>query len=155
MNIQTWMKTFAAALKQDATISAFCQFHFSKALTVQVNQSVKNPPAIASCPIVILTSAGRGTTEDGEIKSRGVRLGICIQADDDSTTDENGIGYIPGCDLIDELAELVEKFIVRYRDLSGKSITSMPQPGPEDVIDQDIFKAWLALVVQLDSDYND
>ena len=154
MNIQQWMKSFAAALKQDATIAAFCQLHFSKSLTVQVNQSVKNPPAVASCPIVILTSAGRGTTDDGVLKTRGVRLGICIQAEDDSATNSDGISCIPGCDLLDELTDLIEKFIVRYRESTGSCIHSAPQSGPEDMIDQDIFKSWLSIGVQLDSDYN-
>lgn len=154
MNIQTWMKAFAAALKLDASIESFCQLHFHKSLTAQVNQSVKNPPAVSSCPIVILTSAGRGTSDDGNLKIRQVRLGICLQAEDDSTTDTNGVGYIPGCDRLDELADLIEKFIIRYREASGQAINSTPQSGPEDVIDQDIFKTWLTFAVQLDSDYN-
>ena len=155
MNIQDFMREFGKCLKLDAEIESFCRRNFEKSITIQVNQTVKNPLSSSVIPIIILTTYGRGTTDDGELKTRGIRLEIVIPGDDYLQQDEYGVYYVPGMELLETLIELVEKFIVRFRTISGKGIASMPQSGPEDTIDQGILKAGLTLVVQLDSDYND
>ena len=151
LGIQEFMIDFAKCLKLDAAIQAYCQSRFGKALAVRVNQGPKNPPTTAECPLVILAAVGRGTSEDGHLKDRQIRLGISILADDDDAT-ADGITYIPGFDDLDGLADLIEKFIVTY-ETTGAAMHSVPGSGPEDVIDQDCFKAWLTFNVELDSDY--
>ena len=153
LGIHEFMLDFGKQLLANAAIQAYCQSRFSKALSVRVGQSVKDPASVSECPLVILLAVGRGTSDDGNLKTRQVRLGINIQAEDDTSTDASGIKYIPGNDDLDGLSDLIEKFICNYRETSGAGLVSTPSSGPEDLIDQDVFKAWLTFAVQLDSDY--
>ncbi len=153
MNLFQMMQDFAHQLRHDAAIDSFCQSKWLKGLTVHVGQTQEAPASVDDCPLIIIVPGGRGSSEDGHVKNRGLRLGINIKADNKLALHADGYHYVPGLLTLDQITDLVEQFITNYRELSGIAIVTTPQPGPDDQIDNDIFKAWLALGVQLDSNY--
>lgn len=151
--IFTFAQNFAAALVADPTIAAFCAEKFGRPMAAQIGQSAEANPKPDDCPITIITLGSRGTSDDGHMRARSIRMGVNIVADGKLTTVSTGVKIISGLVILDELMDLIEKFIVSYSQTSGIGIASTPQGGPEDVIDNEILKAWLALGVQLDSEY--
>lgn len=151
--ITAFLQDLAAGLVADSAVQAFCSERFGKRLRVQIGQSAEANPTTDECPIAILIAGSRGTSDDGLIRSRSIRIGLNIEADGSLMDVSQGVKIIAGMPVIDELSDLVEKFFVSFAQTAGVGIVSTPSGGPEDMIENSVFKSWLALGVQLDSDY--
>ena len=154
--VYEYLEYVGNSLISDVDIAAFCTTNFRRTLKVFIGQDESQLPSDELCPMIIMTSGGRGTTGNDHLKTRSARLTLAI-ADDitkvakASTT--NGPVKFPGLALLDEFADLTAKALVNLAAHSSGYYVSEIGDGPEDAINFPVYKAFLGLQITLDSSY--
>lgn len=150
--IYEYLRYAGDALISDAAIKTFCQNNFDCTLTVFVGQDDSDLPSEDNCPCVILTAGGRGLTGNDYLKVRAARVGMMLRVDEKKEATSTGLVTYPGLTLLDEFADLVAKALSGLAAHSTGYYVSEVVDGPEDRIEHPVYKAWIGLSVQLDSD---
>lgn len=150
--IYEYLEYAGGKLIADATIKAFCQTNFNRTLYVFVGQEESDLPSEDFCPCVIFTGGGRGLTGNDHLKTRAARAGMMIKHEAKKAATSTGVVTYPGLTLLDEFSDLISKALSNLDPHSSGYYISEVVDGPEDRIEHPIYKAWVGLSIQLDSD---
>lgn len=149
------MLDIATSMAADSSIQTWCRTNFNKYLTIRVGQDAEHAPSTDLCPMVIIVPGARGVDNSEQLKTRSIRFGISIidaSAVTSTTINNSAVYQYPGLAKLDAITDLIEKFLCNYRESSGYAIVGLGS-GIDDSINNNVYQAWLALGVQLDSDY--
>jgi hypothetical protein len=114
MNITTLINLFRDTLKDNETISHWCETNFSKEHTVYKGMDQRNPPASTEYPLVHLYPVNKrvGSGQDEASHVIGVTCGV--YKDSVTTTDATHgvLKEYAGIDLLEAFRKLVENAVV-------------------------------------------
>lgn len=150
--ISEFMDWVAATVTADSAVSTLCQAQFHRDIVAFVGQDQNALPESTECPMLILTPGARQLTDDGNLKTREIRVTVAISDERKLETVSGRIKRYPGIAVIDNLADLVVKAIRNAVHSSGYYVQWVT-PGPDDSIEFPVYKAFFGISVQFDSEY--
>jgi hypothetical protein len=148
--IYTFLKWLAGEITANVALQARCTALYGSTMQAFVGVDDQQLPEDTKAPMVILIGGGRALSDGSMMRSMSAKMCIATKSETKPATTLLVTSFATA-EYHDEITWMVYEIIIKARETTGKFSVDV-SPGPDDANQFPVFKSWLGLSIQQDSD---